>query len=66
MLMTRHAAAAIRNDAGHNRSAFHRTFMIHKDGQPFLLVNGTTEKVLEMVAGFRMRSNARWDMLPQE
>lgn len=65
MLMIRDAAATNRLETG-NASAIHRSFLIRKDGCPFLIVNATTEKVLEMVAGFRMRSDARWDMLPQD
>ena len=61
MLMTSTAAASIRN-----ASPVHRTFLVRKNGNPFLFVNGTAEKVLELVAGFRMRSDARWDMEPHE
>ena len=62
MLMTSTAAASIRS----NTSPVHRMFLVRKDGHPFLFVNGTAEKALDLVAGFRRRSDARWDLEPHE
>ncbi len=60
MLMTSTAAVSIRN----NTSPVNRTFLVRKDGQPFLFINGTAEKALDLVAGFRRRSDASWDLEP--